>query len=159
MSAVNYNQSTLQTAAGGGYARQQNEPHDVHPALLLAMVPGWGKKNATEAWQHLEEASASAEPLSHSVSFVRQNKVIFEEMIFRASQRLMLGMEMGSRSQQADPKPWQSQPLKGSHSVVMSQCWHLSSQRTASAGFTGKPEEGARLEGGRGGGGFQSEGT
>lgn len=70
-----------------------------------------------------------AEPSSHSVSFVRQNKVIFDKRICWASQRVVLRMEVGSRSQQADPRPWQSQPLKGNHSIVMSQCWYLSSQR------------------------------
>lgn len=74
-----------------------------------------------------------AEPLPHSVSFVRQNKVIFDNKICWASQRVMLRMKVGSQSQQADPKPWQSQPLKGNHSIVMSQCWCLSSQRGGEA--------------------------
>lgn len=82
---MNCNQSALQTAAGGGYARQQNGPHGAHYALALAMMPGWGKKDATEAWQHSEEASASAEPSSHSVPFVKQNKVSFDRMTCWAS--------------------------------------------------------------------------
>lgn len=49
---------------------------------------------------------------------------------------------MGGQSQQADPKPWQGQPLQGSHSVVMSQHWHPSSNRVAEPGFTGESEEG-----------------
>lgn len=123
------------------------------------MVPGWGKKDATEAWQHSEEAPASTEPLPHSVSFVRQNKVIFDKMLCRASQRVMLGMEVGSRSQEADPKPWQSQPLKGNHSVVSNVTVLAPLQPKGGwAGLTGKPGEGARKESGGGGGRFWSEG-
>lgn len=47
---------------------------------------------------------------------------------------------MGGQSQQADPTPWQGQPLQGSHSVVMSQHWHPSSNRVAEPGFTGESE-------------------
>lgn len=46
--------------------------------------------------------------------------MIFDKMMCRASQGVRLGVEVGSQSQRADPKPWQSQPLKGNHSVVMS---------------------------------------
>lgn len=69
--------------------------------------------------------------LSHSVSFVKLNKVIFEETGLPGQP----GKEAGSGS--GRPKPW-GQPLKGSHSVVMSQDWHPSSYRVAEPGFTGK---------------------
>lgn len=51
-------------------------------------------------------------------------------------------MEVVGQSQQADPKSWQGRPVKGSHSVVMSQDWHPSSNRAAESGFTGKSERG-----------------
>lgn len=55
-------------------------------------------------------------------------------------------MEVAAQSQQTDPKPWQGQPSKGSHSVVMSQDWHPSSNRVAEPRFIGKSEEGVKNE-------------
>ena len=80
-------------------------------------------------------------PLPHSVSFVKLNKVIFEETACQASQGVRMEVEVAGQSQRADPKPWQGQPLKGSPSVVMSRDWHPSSNRVAEPGFIGKSEE------------------
>lgn len=86
------------------------------------------------------------EPWAHSVSFVKPHKVLFEKTVCQASQGVSLGVEVEAQSQQTDPKPWQGQPSKGSHSVGMSQDWHPSSTRVAEAGFIGKSEEGVRNE-------------
>lgn len=55
-------------------------------------------------------------------------------------------MEVAGQSQQDDPRPQQRQPLKGSHSVVMSQDWHPSSNRVAESGFIGKSEEEGKMK-------------
>lgn len=69
------------------------------------MAPGWGKTDTRESWQQ-QSPQPPQKFLSHSISFVKQNKVIFDKMICQATRGVKLGVEVTCQSQQIDPKPW-----------------------------------------------------